>query len=292
MIAIIAILIGLLLPAIQKVRETAARMQCANNLKQITLAVHSFEGCYGKVPPCEGTASGVFNPYSPGLVSPTGTNGTTFFYLLPFIEQNNLYVQANGDSMNVGAVVVKEYLCPSDPSVINANSYGGVGVMKSANIQRDGFASCNYAANVEVFEPRGPNSLLTSMPDGLSNTVMFTERYRNCSPASGGCLLPAWAWNTISNSADPWASPTFGARNDNIPQMNQGGAAYNSNGVAFQAGPSVQQCNWYVTQGGHSGSMLTGLGDGSVRAVTSGLSVDTWTNACTPNDGTPLGPDW
>jgi prepilin-type N-terminal cleavage/methylation domain-containing protein len=291
-IAIIAILIGLLLPAVQKVREAAARISCANNLKQISLAVHDFESAYGKVPPCEGTAAGVANPYAANLVSPSGTNGTTFFYLLPYIEQGNVYTQANGDSMNVGATVIKQFLCPSDASAASL----GCGVMISQNIQRDGFASCNYAANVEVFEPRGPKSLSTSMPDGLSNTVMFAERFRNCSPgttsASLGCTLPAWAWNTIRNGGDTWASPTFGASNDNIAQMNQGGAAYNNNGVGFQAGPSIQQCNWYVTQGGHTGNMLTGLGDGSVRGITSGISVGTWTNACTPNDGAALGSDW
>jgi prepilin-type N-terminal cleavage/methylation domain-containing protein len=293
-IAIIAILIGLLLPAVQKVREAAARISCANNLKQISLSVHAYESAYGKVPPCEGTAPGVANPYGGG-VSPSGTTGTTFFYLLPFIEQGNIYNLApDSNSPLVQAQVIKEFLCPSDPSVINASTYSpnACGQMQSLTLQRDGYAACNYAANVEVFEPRGPKSLLTSMPDGLSQTVMFAERYRNCSPSSGGCTLPAWAFNTITNGGDAWASPTFGAQNDGIGQMNDGGALYNNNGVGFQAGPSVQQCNWYVTQGGHTNNMLTGLGDGSVRSVSSGVSVGTWTNACIPNDGNPLGLDW
>jgi prepilin-type N-terminal cleavage/methylation domain-containing protein len=291
-IAIIAILIGLLLPAVQKVREAAARMSCSNNIKQISLSVHSYESSYGKVPPCEGTAPGVANPYGAGP-SPSGTSGTTFFYLLPFIEQGNIYNLSN-DSTNpaVRAQVVKTFLCPSDPSVLNAGTYGGCGVMQSLNIQRGGYASGNYAANVEVFEPRGTRSLVASMPDGLSSTVMFAERFRNCSPTSGGCTLPAWAFNTIVDGSDGWSSPTFGAQNDGIGQMNDGGALYNSNGVGFQAGPSPQQCNWYVTQGGHTNSMLVGLGDGSVRSVSSGVSVNTWTNACIPNDGNALGSDW
>jgi len=296
-IAIIAILIGLLLPAVQKVREAAARMSCGNQLKQIGLAVHNYQSSYGKVPHAEGVPPGVNNPYGGGTTnpSPTGAFGTTFFYLLPYIEQDALFKQANGDSMNVGPNVVKIFICPSDPSVVNANTYGGCGVMQSQNIQRNGFGSACYAANVMVFEPRGPQSVEVAMPDGTANTVMFAERYRNCSPDGangGGCTLPAWAWNTIQNGGDPWSSPTFGAQNDGIYQMNYGGAQFSSGSIGFQAGPRAQQCNWYVTQGGHTSSMQVALGDGSVRGVASGVSVTTWVRACTPNDGQPLGTDW
>jgi prepilin-type N-terminal cleavage/methylation domain-containing protein len=307
-IAIIAILISLLLPAVQKVREAAARAQCQNNLKQIALACHSFNDAYKKLPPCEGTALGVANPYTGNSTtnSPSGTTGTTFWYILPFIEQQNLYnsgtfnVTGNQNgSMNLpcGATVVPIYLCPSDPSVVNAGTYGGCGVMQSDVINRDGYAACNYAANVMVFEPRGPKALEVAMPDGTSNTVMFAERFRNCSTSSsyfpyGGCTLPAWAWNTIVNGSDPWTSPTFGAQQDVIWQMNAGGAEFTYGNVGFQAGPSPQACNWYVTQGGHAGTMQCGLGDGSVRGVPDSLTLTTWNNACNPADGQVLGSDW
>jgi prepilin-type N-terminal cleavage/methylation domain-containing protein len=290
-IAIIAILIGLLLPAVQKVRAAAARAQCSNNLKQLGLAVHNFQGTYGVLPPCEGTARGVANPYAANYVAPDGTSGTTFFYLLPYLEQNNLYTLANGNSMNVGSTIVKTFICPSDPS--QSTPPNGCGVMQGINIQRDGFASCCYAANVKVFEPRGTSSIEAQVPDGTANTVAFAERFKNCSPSSGGCTLPAWAWNTIMNGGDAWSSPTFGAQNDGISQMNLGGALYTyNNTTAFQAGPSAAQCNWYVTQGGHTGTMQVGLCDGSVRGVSNGLSLNTWTLACTPNDGLPLPSDW
>ncbi len=286
-IAIIAILIGLLLPAVQKVRAAAARAQCQNNQKQISIGVHNYATTYKKVPAVEGLASGGYGGHKPL----TGTSGSILYYLLPYVEQGPLYTKANGNSHNVGAFVVPVYLCPSDPSLINANSYGGCGVMQTDLIQRNGFASSNYCANVQVFVPNGPGTLDNAMRDGTSNVVMFAERFRNCSPASGGCTLPAWAWDTLINGGDAWSSSTFGATGG-FNQMNQGGAQYSSGAVAFQAGPTAQQCNWYVTQGGHDGSMQVGMGDGSVRGVTSGVSLQTWTFACTPNDGNPLPSDW
>src|SRR5262249_31003240 len=117
-IAIIAILIGLLLPAVQKVRAAAARISCTNNLKQLGTAVHNYQATYSKIPQCEGLAPGMGNnPYTgqPDR-NPSGTAGTTFFYLLPFVEQDPLYRQAAGDSLNLPGVVVKLFLCPSDPS--------------------------------------------------------------------------------------------------------------------------------------------------------------------------------
>ena len=297
-IAIIAILIALLVPAVQKVREAANRTTCANQLKQIGLAVHNFAGAYKVVPPVEGVATGNTNPYTGQQnASPDGTWGTFFFYILPFVEQEAVYRAANGNSMNVGASVIPGYLCPSDPSQNNANVYGGCGVMQGDTIQRDGFASGNYAANVMVFEPRGTKPLLTAMQDGTSCTVIVAERYRNCSPNpanGGGCTLPAWAWNTILNGGDCWTSPTFGAAQASgaFGQLNCNGAETNYGGVAFQAGPSAQACNWYVTQGGHTGTMQVAMGDGSVRGVNGNMSVTTWANACNPSDGAQLGVDW
>src|SRR5262249_37717717 len=87
-IAIIAILIGLLLPAVQKVREAAGRIKCANNLKQIGLAIHDYESANGKYPYGRTGFSKGQPSYSPGFSTPDGHS--LFSYLLPFVEQDNV----------------------------------------------------------------------------------------------------------------------------------------------------------------------------------------------------------
>jgi len=302
-IAIIGILVALLLPAVQAARAAARRSQCSNNVKQIGLAVHNFADAQKRIPPVESgsTPLGIVNYHTNRPDS--GPAGTMFFHILPYIEQANIYNQANGNSMNVGAIIIPAYLCPSDPSVFNAGAVfpGACGVMVGDNIQRNGFASACYCANAMVFDPRQKTNLETAMRDGTSQTVMIAERYKNCSPDGthgGGCTLPAWAWNTLANGGDCWSSPTFGAANAGLPGGNQpggmncGGAAFSNGSVAFQGGPSAQACNWYVTQGGHTSQMIAGLGDGSVKGVSQSMSVVTWVSACNPVDGNPIGSDF
>jgi len=270
-IAIIAILIGLLLPAVQKVREAAARMTCSNNVKQMGVGVHNYASANDRLPPIWSTNGG--NQY-----------GSLHFFLLPYIEQDNVYRAAGNNSVNQAGTVIKTYLCPSDSS--SGRASGGV---------FNSYASTNYAANVMVFSggtwvnDEKPGGLVTAMPDGTSQTVIFAERYKECSPSSGGHTEPVWAaqpWNTPNSY---WAIAGFGWTTSNLaggtyPDWNQG--------VPFQTSPSPANCNWYVTQGAHSGVMVVGLGDGSVRPVTAGVSTATWANACNPNDGNPLGSDW
>jgi prepilin-type N-terminal cleavage/methylation domain-containing protein len=121
-IAIIAILIGLLLPAVQKVREAAARMESANNLKQMTLAAHGANDVHHKLPP----AIGWYPIWNAGWNQPAG-HGVIFYHILPYMEADNVYQQAVGYSYNImppqtgngyqGGYVVKSFLAPLDVTV-------------------------------------------------------------------------------------------------------------------------------------------------------------------------------
>src|SRR4051812_36260402 len=142
-IAIIAILIGLLLPAVQKVRAAAARMSCSNNLKQLGIATHSMNDAQGGLPP-------VASPdgWTSTTLAGSAYNGApyTFFnWILPYIEQDNLFKAQTRGNVPPGAYCggqydkpVKTFLCPSDPSRgsngLSLTTYGGA----------NGFAVGNY----------------------------------------------------------------------------------------------------------------------------------------------------
>ena len=192
-IAIIAILIGLLLPAVQKVRESANKTQCVNNLKQLGIAAQAFHGDYERfasgvnIPGTStvGTASGKSAlPPLPGYIS-------LFEAHLPYIEQNNLYSQLNltanqysnvGSPTAPGNTVVKTFLCPSDtgPKQIvyvsgaftdyfGANTYGGnagINSFYTSSMDETGIFFINSSVNI------------ASITDGTSNTIMFGERNR------------------------------------------------------------------------------------------------------------------
>ncbi len=191
-IAIIAILIGLLLPAVQKIREAAARMQCSNNLHQIGLATHNYESNFGYLPP------GVANP---------PFNGSILATILSYMEQSNKYNQFDftqdvnsGPNNNAARIQdVKSYLCPSDGAAGGINYGSGL------------YGRSNYVGNIgataqmwpTAYEPAAASNTLgifnftrdatgkvtshvtiTSIGDGTSNTAMWSETKR--STVNGG----------------------------------------------------------------------------------------------------------
>jgi prepilin-type N-terminal cleavage/methylation domain-containing protein len=315
-IAIIAVLVGLLLPAVQKVREAANRIQCANNLKQLGLAVQQFNVQYGAVPMIEGIGKkqallGLVNPLPTTAFSPTGSAGNIFYFLLPFLEQNTLYTNSIHPTFGLvcmpGAASLEQklFLCPSDPAIVNAGIYGGIGILGGTDKRQpsptsDGFASSNYLANLAVFSFRGTQNIAAQVPDGTSNTVAFAEQYRNCSPSSGSTpAQPAWGYSIIlamdgiagmTPSSAPMSSPTFGW--DYEPTVGPGAFQFTQISTGFQGGVPYQGCNPQATQGYHPGSMQVNMCDGSVRNVNTSILTATWIAACTPAGNDVVGSDF
>jgi prepilin-type N-terminal cleavage/methylation domain-containing protein len=297
-IAIIAILIGLLLPAVQKVREAAARISDANNLKQISLALHSCNDANLKLPPCSngfpGATSANPNWANTWQTAIPNSRGTLQYYILPFMEGGTIYNATPGVSSQ-NPNVVKSYVSPGDPSA------------PANNMVNDNWGSrgaTTYAANYYVFgnTDGGSANIPRTFPDGQSNTIVFVEQYAVCgtgihawsNDTNGGNVMPGGpnpgGTNTGSDSSPcwfaggtspifSWGNPINGPNNTTLLPLPQ-----------FQ--PSVIACDPARTQGPYAGGMMVGLGDGSVRLMNSGVSALTWSEAMFPNDGQPLGSDW
>jgi prepilin-type N-terminal cleavage/methylation domain-containing protein len=301
-IAIIAILIGLLLPAVQKVREAAARAKCSNNIKQMSLAIHNLAGAYnGKLPPAIGSFPGPRKgPRCVDGTGGTGSFGGMMFFLLPFIEQDNLYKACACTSdpsrfdpeqgalpQTAGGVmqpVVQTYVCPSDPTANNGFT---------------GWASAgSYVYNGMIFQADwvGYSSFPSVMSDGTSNTIMFSEVYAMANaPAGYGGDASLWWWDYNS-----FQTPT--SANGDCGGLNYFGTAYTplitpsptfcgQNTRAWTWGGKVSVCMCRATSP-HTAGINAGLGDGSVRFVSGGISGATWFAASTPQGGETLGSDW
>jgi prepilin-type N-terminal cleavage/methylation domain-containing protein len=169
-IAIIAVLIGLLVPAVQKVRVAAARIQDSNNLKQLRNAVHNCNDTNGMLPPAYGNY-----PNPSGAVGPPAGTGTLQYFLLPFLEQDNLYGQATITSDNIMNTPLKVYMSPSDPTIPSNGIYNSV-------MMNGPYGGCSYTSNFQVFgsNPGGQAKIPASFPDGTSNTLLFGPIYTRC----------------------------------------------------------------------------------------------------------------
>lgn len=309
-IAIIAVLIGLLLPAVQKVRQTAARIQCQNKVKQIGIALHNYHGDHNRFPPQYG--------WAPGRVG-SGTIGTLFFHILPYIEEGNLYqrtyvtaaqpqtysfpgyapvvnmapgtydsrwsgVPSGGEHVVYGTDV-KGYICPADDSQSTcATRWGWSGSTYASNFQVFGNAPqiTTYFGNDVIWPdhaiPWQGNRSISYLADGTTNTILVTERRAQCNPGLNSGYNGGNMWARFS-SLDPWA-PTFA-------------------NVILGPGSKFQErtpwdsaaCNFQVANSPHNGGIVAGLGDGSVRFLSGGLDPNVWWAAVTPQGGEPAG-DW
>jgi prepilin-type N-terminal cleavage/methylation domain-containing protein/prepilin-type processing-associated H-X9-DG protein len=290
-IAIIAILIGLLLPAVQKVREAANRMSCSNNLKQLGLAMHNHHDTYGEFP----AAREMF---------PRGTNPQTFAVhswtprVLPFIEQDNLFRQYRfnidwdeGANTAVGGpirVTVKTFLCPSSPQ---SGRHANRGCLDyAATTERNWpnpFVSAQQAPFVATGDPqfigllgdtdvvggvlRPAGRTFASVTDGTSNTMMLAE----CAARNRRFIMgredPSQTW-----TAGPWANPNS--------RLQIGG--YDPANPSSPVGPCAINCiNNREIYAFHPGGANILMGDGSVRFLKASVHIDVVLQLLTRNRG-------
>jgi prepilin-type N-terminal cleavage/methylation domain-containing protein/prepilin-type processing-associated H-X9-DG protein len=270
-IAIIATLIGLLLPAVQKVREAANRAACGNNLRQLGLAIQQFHDDKRRLPPAVGN------------VGPRAW-GSYWFHLLPYVEQGPLYESSNVggfyNAMNkeVYTKTVPLWLCPSDPSVPGdgtvsdelgqrwgAMSYGGNGWLA---LRCDAFGT--------VLD-LGGGARMTDIKDGASNTILHMEKYAVCTNSFNPIGGTAWAYCRTDSAA---------------PYLWHGILPATDTSCMFQVRPTPGNCDPTSPSSPHAGGTLVGMADGHVRFVSAGISPVTWWHALTPAGGEVLPNDW
>jgi type II secretory pathway pseudopilin PulG len=324
-LAIIAIVIGLMLPAHRRVREAAARTQCQNNLKQICLAIHDYASAFQNLlPPLSGA------PRQDLGGVPTWHPQAIFFSITPFIEADTVYK----DGMTVPGGETWKGICQGPNRPIFSSCFYSTFYCPSdsSNSRKQpvarGWVGSSYAANAQVFgniahvvgDPKtGTWNTLESewtikVPDGTSNTIFIAERFA----VAGGPGVAPCSWVNPSaggaglgnNEFDALGCPlqTFVSNHGSIRASLCGPASFFGSGtqddpVGARGGdwkyplPDIDRTPTTASTDGrpqseHPPFVQVAMGDGSARGISSAVGQLTWLRAIDPNDGQPLGADW
>jgi prepilin-type N-terminal cleavage/methylation domain-containing protein/prepilin-type processing-associated H-X9-DG protein len=297
-IAIIAILIGLLLPAVQKVRAAAARMQCGNNLKQLGLALHNFQGTFGRLP--AGTNQGTFG----------GAN----IHLLPYIEQENIYRQIpNPDTAPAfGAWCVNKprtFICPADIQRGEGTLFGFSNYRFNSGSWNqingwDGVFGMRVAAEGSP-TALAPPVTLTDITDGTSNTAAIAEGCNHPSSGPNDPLADCFEAGAITATTLIDARTQLLARDWRTSTL--AGGSWRGRGYTWDEGsmwrglynhllPPNSPC-WRPGAYGrmiapassrHEGGVNIALADGSIRFVPQSVDPNVWLAIGTRSGGETL----
>jgi prepilin-type N-terminal cleavage/methylation domain-containing protein/prepilin-type processing-associated H-X9-DG protein len=314
-IAIIAILIGLLLPAVQKVREAAARMQCQNNLKQLGIAVHHFHDVNGTMPVYFGVyppGKGYQYPNSPPE-NLRKVYGGWFAHLLPYVEQGNLY------DFILAQILASGYNYDYYDSCTSSGGGGGTVIVHYNGhdyiYTSGGSSSCTgYHANGIWIDGAhqatykilrcgsDPTNIANGLVYGSWGSTNYLANYNAWGNGFNGVWTPPQSFLNIADGTSNTVLFGEGYANcDTIGRIALYSWYYHNFGLdwyqqantfLFQDHPLAKDCNNWRSQSGHTGGMNVCLVDGSVHLVGAGVSQLTWTAALMPADGELLGPDW
>jgi prepilin-type N-terminal cleavage/methylation domain-containing protein len=211
-IAIIAVLIALLVPAVQKVREAANQTAMHNNLRQCGLAVHSANGEFKTLPPC----NAVYGNFKNLVSGVTPGKATLYIHLFPYLEQEPAYIQGF-----ITPPLIPPFHSAADPT--DTSQANGTSFMANRAIFDDLVTTANGGRGLN-----GPNntccvSLDNAMTDGTSNVIMFTTGAINCNGIrdysqsntafytyTGAGTVPQWTWNLESGTCNNFQPQPFG----------------------------------------------------------------------------------
>jgi prepilin-type N-terminal cleavage/methylation domain-containing protein/prepilin-type processing-associated H-X9-DG protein len=275
-IAIIAVLIGLLLPAVQKVREAAARLQCKNNLKQIGLAFHNYHAAHGFFPP--GFTSGSATVDGEG----TGPGWGWGAYLLPYLEQDNLHRRIDftkdiRDPANAYArsYSLKLFLCPSDTppgptfTVVDEGgaslcdlAFGNYVGMGGTN-EVTGYPDTSGGPQYQGVLLRNGRVRVTDITDGSSNTLFVGERASRRSP------MTTWV-GAVTGCSVPPQNPGYDNEGPPVLVLTNTGTVEDAR-VPNNPLDHVEDSNSQHTQG-----VNFLFGDGSVRSISNTVNPAVW----------------
>jgi prepilin-type N-terminal cleavage/methylation domain-containing protein/prepilin-type processing-associated H-X9-DG protein len=281
-IAIIAILIGLLLPAVQKVREAAARMTCSNNIKQISLGLHNYHDVYQALPASD---------YAAG-----GNLGTWQVAVLPYIEQDNLFrlyqnfmvgplgYGSTPNTVNVTQRFIKPLQCPSDPNGQGNVAPGFANISKHNYVVNAGntvrlqgtFSGVTFGG--APFRRNGGTQKITDITDGTTNTLMVSETLTGIN-ATGINDLRGFTW---------WGPGAvfmgFNPPNSTNPDWHQF-SSYCNNQPTRNLPCAVNSNVQLAARSLHTGGVNASMCDGSVRFFRSGINIATWRALSTSSNG-------